>query len=108
MATSLTLDEVIAQESKDALLEWALNTHGHRLNGAYRFETLVEKARELDSASPGLGRTRMDEPDERPEAERWLLNPKTGHKFPWTKMLADRGDLVPCDPPPPPDEAAPT
>lgn len=101
--SAMTLEEAIAAESKDALLDWALNTHGHRLNGAYRYETLVEKARELDAAH--VGPVRAVVADERPEAERWLMNPKTGNRFPWTKMLAERGDLLPCEPPPLPDEA---
>lgn len=29
---------------------------------------------------------------------KYLRNPKTGHHFPWSQLLADRGDLVPYDP----------
>jgi hypothetical protein len=93
--TALTLDEVIAAESKDALLEWVKAKHGVTLNGAYRFETLIEKARALEGAGTRAAQAVVDTPN----AERWLLNPKTGNRFPWTAMLAARGDLVPCDPP---------
>jgi hypothetical protein len=32
-----------------------------------------------------------------PESKGFLLNKATGLWFPWSKPLADRGDLIPCD-----------
>lgn len=77
--------------NKDELRDYAKQTFGVNLDMRKSIDTLQDEVKRMRPKSAIV----IDKPkDVQP---RFLKNPATGFFWPWTKLLEERGDLVPCD-----------
>lgn len=75
----------------DLMNKEELREHAKTLGISLDMRKSIENLREDVKAKPVI------EKKEKVVKAYFLLNEKTGFWFPWTKLLEDRGDLVPCD-----------
>lgn len=77
--------------NKDELRDYAKQTFGVNLDMRKSVENLQDYVKKMKPK----GAVEPDKP--KVVKPQYLKNPATGFFWPWTKILEERGDLVPCD-----------
>jgi hypothetical protein len=86
------MDKPVSEMNKQELRDYAKQTFGVALDMRKPVEALQEQVGKLTPK----GESKPDAPKVKAKATH-LKNPVTGFWWPWHKLLAERGDLIPCD-----------